>query len=453
MSRELSPLLPMLIPKATECIYDNKKQVQYAGIEALNDACNAISNEDIRPLVPQLVSVIAHPDEAIKTLDLLLETTFVATVDSPVLALIAPLLGKSLKPSQSTLMKRKASRVIDIMCRLVQNPTDVAPFMPLLLPALDKVIDEIVDAEVREVASAAREILLNAFNGKSAMAASTKLVSIALDFSTVQSNLLNALRHALPIDGFPPTILKYVSELTANLTIYGTAPNPNMPADCSPEHAWKYAVAMSTHAQWRDCILPYITPILKFYSKKIEIGEPEATPISGEFVATSFRTHALGNVRDNDLEDDSDAGNVCDIEFSLAFGGKILLHNTRLRLGKGRRYGLMGKNGAGKTTLLTNLGSGNIEGVPSYLKMVYVQHDDASDDFGVPLIDEVMASSDMKAAEVTREAVISALKAINFTDVMLSSPRSALSGGWKMKLLIVKAMLAKADVLLLDEVI
>ena len=39
-------------------------------------------------------------------------------------------------------------------------------------------------------------------------------------------------------------------------------------------------------------------------------------------------------------------------------GGKILLHNTNLRLGKGRRYGLMGKNGAGKTTLLTNIGSG-----------------------------------------------------------------------------------------------
>ena len=41
-------------------------------------------------------------------------------------------------------------------------------------------------------------------------------------------------------------------------------------------------------------------------------------------------------------------------------GGKILLHNTNLRLGKGRRYGLMGKNGAGKTTLLTNIGSGQV---------------------------------------------------------------------------------------------
>lgn len=47
---------------------------------------------------------------------------------------------------------------------------------------------------------------------------------------------------------------------------------------------------------------------------------------------------------------------------------------------------------------------------------------------------------------------IAALKQIHFTDEMLQSPRSMLSGGWKMKLLIIKAMLARADVLLLDEV-
>ena len=38
------------------------------------------------------------------------------------------------------------------------------------------------------------------------------------------------------------------------------------------------------------------------------------------------------------------------------------------------------------------------------------------------------------------------LRSIHFTDTMINSPRSALSGGWKMKLLIVKAMLSKANV-------
>lgn len=110
----------------------------------------------------------------------------------------------------------------------------------------------------------------------------------------------------------------------------------------------------------------------------------------GEKISAAFRAAALGDVPDSRGEAEADDASLCDIAFSLAFGGKILLHNTHLRLGKGRRYGLMGKNGAGKTTLLTNIGSGNIEGMPPHLRMVYVQHDDASDDFGVPLIDEIM---------------------------------------------------------------
>jgi elongation factor 3 len=113
----------------------------------------------------------------------------------------------------------------------------------------------------------------------------------------------------------------------------------------------------------------------------------------GEKVSVTFRAAALGVVPDSRGEAEADDASLCDIGFSLAFGGKILLHNTHLRLGKGRRYGLMGKNGAGKTTLLTNIGSGNIEGMPPHLRMVYVQHDDASDDFGVPLIDEIMQVS------------------------------------------------------------
>jgi len=97
MSKQLSSFLPKLIPKVSDCIQDSKKQVQTIALEAMNIACLSISNDDIRPLVPQLVSVIAKPEESLTTLNMLLETTFVATVDAPVLALIAPLLGKSLK--------------------------------------------------------------------------------------------------------------------------------------------------------------------------------------------------------------------------------------------------------------------------------------------------------------------------------------------------------------------
>ena len=39
-----------------------------------------------------------------------------------------------------------------------------------------------------------------------------------------------------------------------------------------------------------------------------------------------------------DAVDEGDAAELCNIEFSLAYGGKILLHNTRLRLLAGHRY-------------------------------------------------------------------------------------------------------------------
>jgi len=174
-----------------------------------------------------------------------------------------------------------------------------------------------------------------------------------------------------------------------------------------------------------------------------EEAEENALEYAIEKLTDSFRVAALGPVPDLCAAADAENANLCNVEFSLAFGGKILLHNTFLRLGKGRCYGLMGKNGAGKTTLLTNIGSGHIEGMPPHLKMIYVQHDDASDDFGVSMLDEMMAHPDIANTSVSRDEAIAALREIKFTETMLSSPRSALSGGWKMKLLIVRAMLAR----------
>ena len=73
------------------------------------------------------------------------------------------------------------------------------------------------------------------------------------------------------------------------------------------------------------------------------------------------------------VEEDSGV-DLCNTEFSLAFGGKILLHDTRLWLKRGHRYGLLGPNGAGKTTLMKNIANGHLEGLPADIKTVYVQH-------------------------------------------------------------------------------
>lgn len=183
------------------------------------------------------------------------------------------------------------------------------------------------------------------------------------------------------------------------------------------------------------------------------LANPEGELIDDfeEKFAHLLRVAALGVVPDLQMDDDDNGANLCNIDFSLAFGGKILLHNTKLRLGKGRRYAIMGKNGAGKTTLLTNVGSGNIEGMPTDLKTLYVQHDDQSDDLGVNIVDEMMTSKVLAGCNVTKEQIIAKLKSIKFTDDMMNGPRSGLSGGWMMKLILSRAMLSNADILLMDE--
>lgn len=374
------------------------------------------------------------------------------------------------------------------MCRLVTDPSDVAPFVPMLLPALNKVIDEIVDAEVRDVSIAARAILLSAVGEVSGLSPATssgnlvgsdeaktgssscsavdhghvftRAYSLNLQLSEVRLLVLAALTKTIgePLAGHAARdtsmITNYIVSMVSTLLVYDTATTledlRNVKINPEGHDAWRVAVAISNMNQWRDCIVPYSAEL----QQCLPLDEPLVGPNSRAFCdsfSSALRSTALNGLPDAAAAKDAEDGNLCDFEFSLAFGGKILLHQTRLRLGKGRRYGIMGKNGSGKTTLLTNLGSGNIEGLPAHLKTIYVQHDDASEDNGVALLDEMMAGKDMVDAGVTRDQASAALKAIKFTDEMLTNPRTSLSGGWKMKLLIVRAMLTEPHVLLLDE--
>ncbi len=68
---------------------------------------------------------------------------------------------------------------------------------------------------------------------------------------------------------------------------------------------------------------------------------------------------------------------LCNCEFSLAYGAKILLNNAQLRLIRGQRYGLCGPNGVGKSTLMRAIANGQVDGFPpaDELRTVYVEHD------------------------------------------------------------------------------
>ena len=144
---------------------------------------------------------------------------------------------------------------------------------------------------------------------------------------------------------------------------------------------------------------------------------------------------------------------IVNTDFSLAYGGMLLLSHTNITLHKGHRYGLCGRNGAGKSTLMRSIAEGKLEGFPSEeeLKTCFVEHNQG-EDADLSILEFI--SKDPELAATGKDRISEVLSEVGF----IAGPNGkqqdrvgSLSGGWKMKLALARAMLVGADVLLLDE--
>jgi elongation factor 3 len=185
-----------------------------------------------------------------------------------------------------------------------------------------------------------------------------------------------------------------------------------------------------------------LAPFLGFLA-----SSPEPVTIAREFVVRS----ATEGTDDNEVPDDEEEGeDLCNCQFSLAYGAKILLNTATLRLKRGHRYGLCGKNGTGKSTLMRAITNGQVEGFPSpdEVRTFYVEHDIDGTVEDTSVLQFILSDKRILAGETE---VIETLASVGFSDERQKQAISALSGGWKMKLALARAMLFKADILLLDE--
>ena len=110
---------------------------------------------------------------------------------------------------------------------------------------------------------------------------------------------------------------------------------------------------------WSASIQPYATALC---------AADVASTVSDEVTAAG--TAALSPEK-KDLEDEEE--DLCNAQFSLAYGTRVLLHQTPFRVKIGRKYGLVGPNGAGKSTLMKSIAGGNLAGFPEHLVTVYVE--------------------------------------------------------------------------------
>ncbi|KAF9584815.1 hypothetical protein BGW38_005085 [Lunasporangiospora selenospora] len=408
--------LPEVIPIVKDCMSDTKNEVAEQAMKTMLKVCNVGGNPDIARHLKDLCECMAHPEKVPEVMEKLSATTFVADMHGPALAIMVPLLVRALN-ERSSHIQRQTSVIVDNLCKLVKDPAEAGQFLPVLLPGLERIIDIAAAPEIRALATAARNTLIKAGGATKTEAANERTIV------PTEQDARALVNRAVAKFGFFPSFFDVVKAHVALLTVV-LVKEENL----SPR-------------EWTSILAPYLTTFLPAADSNTVVDT-----IVQHYIELD---HKLNGERV--VEDDDQGEELCNIDFSLAYGGMMLLNHTKLKLHRGRRYGLCGHNGAGKSTLMRAISLGKLEGFPSpdVLRTVFVEHSLQGENADLPIADFV--ASDVKLAKVSREEIVDALKSVGFTEDMQKNAVSSLSGGWKMKLELARAMLMKADILLLDE--
>lgn len=358
-----------------------------------------------------------------KAIHALSQTTFVAIVTAPVLALLTPLLERSLNtPTTSQEVLRQTVVVVENLTKLVHDPVEARTFLPKLKPGVQGVKDRASLPEVRDLATNSLDVIKKAMGDDDGNLASGRIApTTAEDVERVLDKEIKSYGGLAgqPGDGPLWTLTReYISEMV------------------------KEDVNLREISRVSLCSGRYLKQLLKE-----DTSDAVASAMQQHFVEEDHRKYG------QPIKVDSGEVEIVNTDFSLAYGGMLLLSHTNITLHKGHRYGLCGRNGAGKSTLMRSIAEGKLEGFPSKdeLKTCFVEHNQG-EDADLSILEFI--SKDPELAASGRDRISEVLSEVGFTagpGGRQEEKVGSLSGGWKMKLALARAMLMGADVLLLDE--
>ncbi|KAF2157346.1 ABC transporter domain-containing protein [Myriangium duriaei CBS 260.36] len=415
--------LESLIPIVEAGMHDLKAEVAKQAIKTMNSLTTLLQNDDVAPRIPLLVNSMEKPstESLQKAIHALSQTTFVAEVTSPVLALLTPLLERSLNsPGTTQEVLRQTVVVVENLTKLVHDSIEARVFLPKLKPGVKAVKDRASLPEVREIAQRALDVIEKAMNEQDG---ATKAFS--------RTNIEDV-------------------EAVLQKQIKSNGSLVNYPGDAE---VWKlaqpYICAMVAEdvnerliERIKNNISPYLQPLL---SEGAAAQVAEA--VYQYYLEEDHRKFgAPPEPEDGEVE-------IVNATFSLGYGGMLLLSHTNLRLLKGHRYGLCGRNGAGKSTLMRSIANNKLEGwpTPEEVRSVMVEHNQG-EDADISILEYCCKDPELQKEGTDR--IKSVLEEVGFTsgpEGRQSQKVGTLSGGWKMKLALARAMLMRADVFLLDE--
>ncbi|EGP87047.1 mRNA export factor [Zymoseptoria tritici IPO323] len=420
--------LATMIPIVEAGMHDLKSEVSKQAIKSMNSMTALLQNDDVAPRIPLLIKSMEDPSAEAQraAIHALSQTTFVTVVTSPVLALLTPLLERSLNtPTTPQEVLRQTVVVTENLTKLVHDPIEARAFLPKLKPGVQSVRDRASLPEVREIGQRALDVINKALG-------------------EVKSGAEG--RSSQPIERTQPdevaALLEKETKQNGGLL--------NYPGD---SELWTHAKKFISECVAEDANQRVLNRVVRNV-------EPYLQPLMDDGKATAVAQSVLSFYTAEDTrkygvpekEDDGEV-EIVNANFSLGYGGMLLLSHTNLRLLKGHRYGLCGRNGAGKSTLMRSIATGKLDGFPPQdeVKTCFVEHNQG-EDAEITILEYCLKDPDIKSEG--KERISAVLEEVGFS----SGPEGrqqqkvgSLSGGWKMKLALARAMLMRADVFLLDE--
>lgn len=166
--------------------------------------------------------------------------------------------------------------------------------------------------------------------------------------------------------------------------------------------------------------------------------------------------------------------------FSLNFHNKVLVEDTLIELTVGRRYGLIGSNGCGKSTFLKVLAERQVP-IPDYIDIHLLAEEaqpseESALDYVINSAKEEVARIEAKSDDILTEEgpqsevlqdlydrldeldpstfesrASTILCGLGFNSETIKKKTKDMSGGWRMRVALAKALFIQPTMLLLDE--